>query len=142
MMTDNFSILLADDDPKMLKRLSSALQKGGYQVTTASNSATILKLAARRKKLALVILELEADGNDGVETCRHIREFSDVPVIILARNPEESKVVQGLRYGADDFISKPFSIHEFMARIKAVLSCAGFAEHAPPGQRQYGIALN
>lgn len=128
MLTKKPTILLADDYPAMLKLLSVVLKSEGYQVVTARDSTTILKLAKRRKLKHLVILELEAIEQQGIEVCRRLREFSDVPVIILAAKYNEQDIVCGLEAGADEFITKPFGIIEFMTRVKAVLRRHGFPE--------------
>ena len=130
MLTKKPTILLADDYPAMLKLLSVVLKSEGYQVVTARDSTTILKLAKRRKLKHLVILELEAIEQQGIEVCRRLREFSDVPVIILAAKYNEQDIVCGLEAGADEFITKPFDIVEFVTRVKAVLRRYGFPELA------------
>ena len=126
MLTKKPTILLADDYPAMLELLSRVLENEGYQVVTAHDGAAVLELVARRKSLQLVILEIDATEQQGIEVCRRLREFSNVPVIILAGKYEEYDIVRGLEVGADEFITKPFGIVEFVARIKAVLRCSGF----------------
>ena len=126
MLTKKPTILLADDYPAMLELLSRVLENEGYRVVTAHDGAAVLELVARRKSLQLVILEIDATEQQGIEVCRRLREFSNVPVIILAGKYEEYDIVRGLEVGADEFITKPFGIVEFVARIKAVLRCSGF----------------
>lgn len=118
--------MLADDDPAMLELLSRVLEIKGCRVVTASDSATVLKLAARRKSLALIILELEVTEQQGIQVCHRLREFSDVPVIIVAAKYEDYDIARGFEADADDFITKPVSMVKFVARVKAVLRRRGF----------------
>ena len=126
MSTKKPMILVADDDAAMLKLLSRVLELEGYHVVTARDGTTALKLAVKEKSLALAILELEATEQRGIQICRQLREFSGMPIIILAAKYEERDIVQGLEAGADDFIKKPISMVEFVARVKATLRRQGF----------------
>ena len=120
------TVLVADDDPAMLKLLSRVLEIEGYQVVATRDSTTALKLTATTKLLALVILELEAIEQQGIEVCRRLREFSHVPVIILAAKYDEDDIMRSLEVGADDFITKPVGMVEFVARVKCVLNRSRF----------------
>jgi len=126
MLPKKPTILLADDDPSMLKLLSRVLETEDYQVVTTYDSTSVLELTAQRKSLALVILELEAIEQQGIRVCRRLREFSQVPIIILVGKYDEDDVVHSLDAGADDFITKPFGMGEFVARVKAVLRRSDF----------------
>ena len=126
MKTKKPTILVADDDPVMLKLLSGVLRMNGYRVITARDSTTALKLTARMKHLQLVILELEATEQQSIPVCSRLREFSDVPVIILAAKHELRDLECGLQAGADDFIPKPVGMDEFWARVQATLRRSGF----------------
>lgn len=129
MLPKKPTILIVDDDPSMLKLLSRVLEIEDYQVVqvvTAYDSTSVLELTAKRKSLALVILELEATEQQGIRVCRRLREFSRVPVIILVAKYDEDDVVHSLDAGADDFITKPFGMGEFVARVKAVLRRSDF----------------
>ena len=114
-------ILIADDDPEMLALLSRVLEIQGYRLMTASDGATALNLAATEKALSLVILELEASDQRSVQVCRAIREFSNIPVIIVAAKYEECDKMRALEAGADDFVTKPVGMTDFLARVKGVL---------------------
>ena len=118
--------MLADNDPAMLELFSRVREIEGCLVVTASDSAAVLKLAAKRKSLALVVLQLEATDQQSIQVCRRIRSFSDVPVIIVAAKYEEYDIAHSFEAGADDFIPKPIGMVEFMARVKAVLRRRGF----------------
>lgn len=113
-------VLVADDDLTLRETLEHNLTRQGYEVRTAADGQTALDLA-RRERPDLVVLDLMLPGLDGVEVCRVLRQESSVPIIILtARSDEEDKVV-GLEVGADDYITKPFSMRELLARVKAAL---------------------
>lgn len=126
MLSKKPTILVADDDPAMLKLLSRVLEIESYQVVTTRDSATVLELTAKTKSLALVTLEFDGPAPNGIEVCRRLREFSHVPVIILAAKYDEHDIVCGLEAGADDFVTKPVGMFEFVARVKAVLRCSRF----------------
>jgi DNA-binding response OmpR family regulator len=113
-------ILVVDDEPKIVKLTRDYLLKYGYRVISASNGTEALTLA-RREKPDLVVLDLMLPETDGWEVCRTLRNESDVPIIMLTARSEESDQVLGLELGADDYITKPFSPHTLVARIRAVL---------------------
>ncbi len=121
MPTDKPTVLIADDNPTMLRLLSRVLKIEGYRVLTALNGTTALKLAREEKSLALIILELEIARMDGIEVCRRLREFSNLPIIILTEDYEEDDILRATEAGADDFMPKPFDIADFVARVEAVL---------------------
>ncbi len=113
-------ILLADDDELIVKDLMFSLVQDGYMVESVYNGAECIN-SLRKKRFDMVILDLMKQTNDGMQVCRSIREFTDVPVIILtARNGEMDKVL-GFENGADDYVTKPFNLLEVKARIKAIL---------------------
>ncbi|HPI78233.1 MAG TPA: response regulator transcription factor [bacterium] len=113
-------ILVADDEPSIVELLVYNLGREGYDVAAAADGPETLRVFAD-KKPSLVILDISMPGMDGFEVCREIRKVSDVPIIMLtARNTETNKVV-GLELGADDYVTKPFSVAELMARVKANL---------------------
>ena len=113
-------ILLADDDELIVKDLMFSLVQDGYMVESVYNGAECIN-SLRKKRFDMVILDLMKQTNDGMQVCRSIREFTDVPVIILtARNGEMYKVL-GFENGADDYVTKPFNLLEVKARIKAIL---------------------
>lgn len=114
------SILIVEDDEILRQTLAYNLEAEGYQVLTAADGTTGLELA-RTQSLNLVILDLMLPGLDGLSVCRILRRELEVPIIILtARSGEVDKIV-GLDSGADDYITKPFSLGEFLARVRAAL---------------------
>lgn len=121
MTTAKQAVLVADDYPATLRLLSRALELEGYRVVTAHDAATVLKLISEEKSLALVVLGIDEVKQPSTEICRRLREFSDLPVIILSARNKESDIARGLDAGADEYIRKPFNINEFVAQVKAVL---------------------
>lgn len=114
-------ILIVDDEPRVIRLVSEVLKAVGWQAIAAtSGEAAIELLAMERPNLVLLDIRLEGDM-DGHEVCRRLREFSDVPVIMLTAKAQERDVLRGFDVGADDYLTKPFSSKELVARIKAVL---------------------
>jgi DNA-binding response OmpR family regulator len=113
-------VLVVDDEPRYLKLLRYNLEAANYEVITAVNGEDALSLVAR-KSPDLIILDIRLPGIDGYEVCARIREFSSLPIIMLTAKGEEQEKVQGLRLGADDYITKPFGAEELMARVEAVM---------------------
>jgi len=124
------SILVVDDDPGILKLVTSNLELEGYQVATARDGKTAVELAENQQP-TLVILDIMMPGMDGFQTCQGIREFSEVPIIMLTAKGRVEDVIQGLNVGADDYVIKPFSTDELLARVRAVLRRARFPEEMP-----------
>ena len=117
-------ILLVDDEPTLLDTLAYNLRSSGYDVVTASDGATALE-QARSTAPDLIILDLMLPEIDGLTVCRSLRATSDTPILVLtARSGELDKIV-GLESGADDYMTKPFSLGELQARIRALLRRAG-----------------
>lgn len=115
------TILVIEDDPSILTGLVDNLTMEGYQTLTASDGKTGVQLAEEGRP-DLIILDVMIPGMDGFEVCRRLREKGiKIPVIILSALAQSSDKVLGLELGADDYVSKPFSPHELMMRIKAVL---------------------
>lgn len=113
-------ILVVDDDAATLKYVSACLQHEGYDFSLAKDGLEALAIVEKENP-TLVILDIMMPKIDGFEVCRRLREFSQVPVIMLSALTNESEKVKCLDIGADDYITKPFSIEELMARIRAVL---------------------
>ena len=113
-------ILVIDDEPSILNIVSAYLKPEGYEVHTASDGNAGLK-AARAFKPDLVVLDLMLPGIDGIEVLTRLRRESDVYVIMLTARSEETDKIVGLSVGADDYMTKPFSPRELVARIKAAL---------------------
>ena len=116
----NERILVVDDEPKIVKLARDYLEQSGYGVLTAVNGTTALA-TARADKPDLVVLDLNLPGMDGLDVCRQLRRESDVPIIMLTARIEETDRLIGLELGADDYITKPFSPRELVARVRAVL---------------------
>ena len=114
------TILVVDDEPKIVQLVRDYLERAGFAVYTADDGKTALALA-RSQKPDLVVLDLGLPELDGLDVIRQLRKISNVPVIILTARAEESDKLVGLELGADDYVCKPFSVRELMARIKAVL---------------------
>jgi DNA-binding response OmpR family regulator len=120
-------ILLVDDEQPIQTLLSFPLQRDGYEVVQASDGPAAL---ARFSEQAfdLVVLDVMLPKMDGLEVCRRLRARSSVPIIMLTAKSEEIDKVLGLELGADDYITKPFSMREFRSRVKAALRRAGMAQ--------------
>lgn len=114
------SILLIDDDEILLELLSGHLRMAGYATLAASSGPQGLQLAAEEKP-DLVVLDVMMSGMDGWDVCKQLRTISSVPVIMLTAKGEEFDKLRGFRLGVDDYVTKPFSFAELVARIGAVL---------------------
>ncbi len=117
-------ILVVDDEKLLVKGMRFNLENEGYEVETAYDGKTAVELA-RNGSFDLIILDVMMPEMDGLETCMHIREFSDVPVIMLTARSEDTDKLMGFEYGADDYVTKPFNILELKARIRALLRRSG-----------------
>lgn len=113
-------ILVVDDEPKVARLARDYLEKNGFRVLTAADGQSALA-TARREKPDLVILDLMLPQIDGREVCRILRRESDMPIIMLTALSEEIDQVTGLEIGADDYITKPFSVRALVARVRALL---------------------
>jgi two-component system KDP operon response regulator KdpE len=120
MNTGKLRILVTDDEPKYVRALQVNLEASGYEVLTAQDGLTAVELAAS-ERLDLIMLDIKMPGLDGYEACRRIREFSAVPIIMLTALAENADKIKGLDAGADDYVTKPFSADELLARVRAVL---------------------
>lgn len=114
-------ILVVDDEPRVVRLVSEVLEAVGYQVIAAASGKPAIEMVALEQP-NLVLLDILLPGElDGYEICRRIREFSDVPVIMLTAKAQEADVLRGFDVGADDYLTKPFSAKELVARVRAVL---------------------
>ena len=127
---DKKHILIVDDDPAILRLLSTNLKARGYEIFTATDGEESLE-AVQKDFVDLIILDLMMPKVDGVEVCRRIREWSDIPIIILSARGDENDKVKCLELGADDYLTKPFGIAELMARIKTAFRHRGDPNVAP-----------
>ncbi|HKI66444.1 MAG TPA: response regulator transcription factor [Solirubrobacterales bacterium] len=123
-------ILLVDDEQSVQTLLSYPLRKDGYHVTSALDGHEALERFAEAR-FDLVVLDLMLPKLDGVEVCRQLRRTSQVPIIMLTAKGSETDKVAGLEVGADDYITKPFSMREFRSRVKAALRRSRMAVEAP-----------
>ena len=114
------TILLVDDEPKIVQLGRDYLERAGFSVASAANGEAALT-AFRSRPPDLIVLDLGLPGPDGLEVTRQIRRASDVPIIMLTARGEESDKLVGLELGADDYMVKPFSPRELVARVRAVL---------------------
>jgi len=129
----NATILIVDDEPQIRRVMKTTLTSQGYAVIESPTGDDALE-KIRSNKPDLVLLDVNMPGRSGLDTCREIRESSDVPIIMLTvRNTERDKV-QALDAGADDYVVKPFGIEELMARIRAALRRASPSESVAPFQ--------
>ncbi len=117
---DKLRILVADDDLSIIKFVSASIKAGGYEVLTASDGKTALE-TVEANPLALVLLDIGMPGMDGIEVCRRIRQWSQVPVIMLSARSSEKDKLESFDIGADDYMTKPFAVNELLARIQVVL---------------------
>lgn len=117
-------VLVVDDEKLIVKGIRFSLEQDGMKVDCAYDGEEALELA-KENAYDLILLDIMLPKNDGFEVCQQIREFSDVPIVMLtARNDDMDKIL-GLEYGADDYITKPFNILEVKARIKAIMRRTG-----------------
>lgn len=116
----NELILIVDDEPKIVRLAKDYLERSGFRTFPAHDGIAALA-AARQEKPDLVVLDLNLPGMDGLDVCRALRRESSVPVIMLTARAEETDRLIGLELGADDYIVKPFSPRELVARVRAVL---------------------
>lgn len=122
------AILLVEDDPTLSETLRYNLEREGYSVSVAADGVQGLELA-RRQRPDLVILDIMLPRLDGYSVCRILRQENDVPIIMLTARQDEVDRIAGLELGADDYVSKPFSLGELLARVRAILRRA--ERHTP-----------
>ena len=123
-MPDSSTILLVDDEDSVQKLLAYPLEREGFRVLQAWDGEEALERFAE-EKVDLVVLDLMLPKLDGLEVCKRLRAESEVPIIMLTARDDEFDTVLGLELGADDYITKPFSIREFRSRVRALLRRAG-----------------
>ena len=123
-------ILVVDDEALLVKGICYNLRNEGYEVLTGSNGLDAVR-TVRESPVDLVILDVMMPEMDGLEACREIRTFSDVPIILLTAKTDDMDKLLGFEHGADDYLTKPFNILELKARIRALLRRAGPREEKP-----------
>jgi two-component system KDP operon response regulator KdpE len=114
-------VLVVDDEPRVVRLVSEVLKAVGYQVIAAASGKPAIEMVALEQPDLVLLDVLLPRDLDGYGVCRRIREFSDVPVIMLTAKAQEADVLRGFDAGADDYLTKPFSAKELVARVKAVL---------------------
>lgn len=122
------TIIAADDDPQLLRLVTRNLELEGYAVEAVSDGQQALD-AIERQVPDLVLLDVMMPRLDGFTVCERVREFSAVPIIIVTARGQDQDKVRGLDLGADDYLTKPFSVEELVARVRAVLRRSQFATH-------------
>ena len=140
-MGDTPHLLLVDDERSIREPLAQYLTRQGLRVTQAADAESArMRLAAYA--IDLIILDVMMPGEDGLSLCRHIRATSETPVILLTARAEETDRIVGLEMGADDYVLKPFSPRELLARVRVILrraAAGGVRQHAPEAD-SYGFA--
>ena len=135
-------ILVVDDEKTLVKGMKFNLENEGYEVECAYDGAAALELA-REGRFDLLILDVMMPEMDGIEACMKIREFSNVPIIMLAAKSEDADKLMGFESGADDYLTKPFNILELKARVRALLRRAAGVQRSQGSLLTVGkITLN
>ena len=124
-------VLVVDDEKLIVKGIRFSLEQDGMEVDCAYDGEEALKMATENH-YDMILLDIMLPKMDGFEVCQHIREFSDMPIVMLTAKGDDMDKILGLEYGADDYITKPFNILELKARIRALLRRA----NAAPQQKQ------
>jgi DNA-binding response OmpR family regulator len=140
-VSDSSTILLVDDDEAVRRVLSYPLERDGYTVVQAVDGEEALEAFAERP-VDLVVLDIMLPKLDGLEVCRQLRAKSSVPIIMLTARDDELDKVLGLELGADDYVTKPFSIREFRSRTRALLRRARAPRHEPQGGQSQVISVD
>jgi two-component system alkaline phosphatase synthesis response regulator PhoP len=135
------TILVVDDELKITRLLRDYLQQAGFRVVTAADGPAALTVA-RAEQPDMIVLDLGLPGLDGLDVTRTLRKTSDVPIIILTARAEESDRIVGLELGADDYLVKPFSPKELVARVRAVLRRVDASVEAPPVVRAGDVEID
>src|SRR3954466_3626115 len=138
-MPDSSTILLVDDEDAVQKLLAYPLERDGFRVVQARDGEEALE-RFRAEDVDLVVLDVMLPKLDGLEVCKRLRAVSNVPIIMLTARDDELDKVLGLELGADDYITKPFSIREFMSRVRALLRRAR-APHVPTSEEEERIEV-
>ena len=123
-------VLVVDDEKLIVKGIRFSLEQDGMEVECAYDGEEALRLATENA-YDMILLDLMLPKMDGFEVCQRIREFSNVPIVMLTAKGDDMDKILGLEYGADDYITKPFNILEVKARIKAIMRRTGVKETAP-----------
>ena len=133
-------ILVVDDEQTLVKGMKFNLEREGYQVECAYDGASAVDLA-REGGFDLILLDVMMPGVDGLEACQRIREFSNVPILMLTAKSDDADKLMGFESGADDYLTKPFNLLELKARVRALLRRAG-GERKPTVLTAGNLSLN
>lgn len=125
------TILVADDDPQLLRLMARNLQMEGYEVLAVGDGQRALEEIERRPP-DLVLLDVMMPKMNGFTVCHHVREFSSVPIIMVTARGQDQDKVRGLDLGADDYLTKPFNVEELLARVRTVLRRSELTADLPP----------
>jgi two-component system, OmpR family, KDP operon response regulator KdpE len=139
-LSDAPLVLICDDEPQILRALRVILRDAGYEALPADSGEEALDAAAVRQPDAAIV-DLVLPGIDGVEVCRRLREWSEMPIIVLSAVGEEDSKVRALAAGADDYVTKPFGPRELIARLRAVLRRVS-SDHDDPVIRVEGLEVD
>jgi DNA-binding response OmpR family regulator len=123
-MKDRQTVLVVDDEAKILALVKSYLEINGYAALCAKNGREGLELF-ERNTVSLILLDLMLPDFSGEELCKKVRQSSDIPIIMITAKVEEENIIRGLKIGADDYVTKPFSPRQLMARVEAALRRSG-----------------
>lgn len=134
-------ILVVDDDPDILKVVSLSLRQADYEVYTAADGEEALRMA-QRVRPDLVILDVMLPKIDGFEVCAQLRSVSSVPILLLSARGQEMDKVVGFNVGADDYLTKPFSMPELLLRVRAILRRTAAAPEADQTLRFRDVTIN
>ena len=140
-MSDRLRVLVCDDEPQILRALRVILREAGFEVLPAANAQEALDSAALKPPNAAIVDLVLPDG-DGVEVCRALRDWSDMPIVVLSAVGEEAEKVRALNAGADDYVTKPFGPSELIARLNAALRRATPREGGEPVLVADGLELD
>jgi two-component system KDP operon response regulator KdpE len=123
-MENQARILVVDDEPKLVRLLREVLTAVGYEILAVQNGEQAVEMAAMENPDLIILDLILCGGCDGYQVAQRIREFSEIPIIMLTARARETDILQGFSVGADDYITKPFSSKELLARVRAVLKRA------------------
>src|SRR6187397_804243 len=127
------TILVVDDEPRIVELARDYLEHAGFRVITANDGRAALDVA-RHHRPDLIVLDLGLPGLDGLDVTRELRRDGSIPIVMVTARDDELDKVLGLELGADDYLTKPFSIREFRSRVRALLRRASAPRHEPRDQ--------
>lgn len=143
MPSKKTSILVVDDDIRILRMMQRILEMEGYRVLTAQDGEAAIETFYGENVPDLILLDIMMPGIDGFTVCRQIREFSNVPIIVVTAKGSENEKVEGFDAGADDYVAKPFSAKELVARVRAVLRRVQiWDEHPEPSFNLFDLVID